>query len=108
MWIEDHSMGESEVRTPAEVVRTRRLKIGDEGGKVRAVLGTNDEGITSLSVLDQGGTLRALLDASDRSEQVNSLVVFGLTKDGQAGLSFSASRKIGTSRWQSGKMATST
>ena len=33
---------------------------------------------------------------------------FGLTKDGQAGLSFSASRKLGTSRWQSGKMATST
>jgi hypothetical protein len=77
MWIEDHSMGESEVRTPAEVVRTRRLKIIDEGGKVRAVLGTNDEGITSLSVLDQGGTLRALLDASDRSEQVNGLGVFG-------------------------------
>jgi hypothetical protein len=69
-------MGEPENKPPAEVVRTKRLEIVDDEGKVRAVLGTDEAGVTSLSVFDQSERLRASLDASEVPEQMNGLGFF--------------------------------
>lgn len=69
-------MSEHEEREPAEVLKARRLEIVDDKGKVRAVLGTNEEGVTSLSMFDQSGRMRASLDASEVPEQMNGLGIF--------------------------------
>ena len=69
-------MSEHEGTKPAEVLRTKRLEIVDDEGKVRAVLGTNEAGVTSLSVFDQSERLRASLDASEVPEQMNGLGIF--------------------------------
>jgi hypothetical protein len=69
-------MSESQDKKPTEVLRTRRLEIVDDEGKVRALLGTNEEGVTSLSVFDQSKRLRISLDASENPEQLNGLGVF--------------------------------
>ncbi len=69
-------MSEAQDRQPVEVLRTKRLEIVDDEGKVRAVLATGENRITSLSLFDQSATLRASLDASDAPEQMNGLGVF--------------------------------
>ncbi len=48
-------MGKPEDVVPAEVLRAKRLEIVDDEGKVRAVLGTCEEGIGGLSVFDESG-----------------------------------------------------
>jgi hypothetical protein len=93
-------MSETQDKKTTEVLRTRRLEIVDDDGKVRAVLGTNEEGVTSLAVFDHSKRLRISLDASENPEQVNGLGVFdtngkhrgslGAYEDGQSSLSFSA------------------
>jgi hypothetical protein len=69
-------MGEPENKLPAEVVRTKRLEIVDDEGNVRAVLGTDEAGVTSVSVFDQSERLRASLHASEVPEQMNGLGIF--------------------------------
>ena len=69
-------MGEPEDKKPTDVLRTKRLEIVDDEGKVRAVLGTNEEGVTSLTVFDQSGRLRASLDAGEIPEQGSDLSIF--------------------------------
>ncbi len=66
-------MNEPEDKAPAEVLRTKRLEIVDDEGKVRAALGTDEAGVTSLSIFDQSSRLRVSLDASEISEQANGL-----------------------------------
>jgi hypothetical protein len=69
-------MSEFQEKKPTDVLRTRRLEIVDDDGKVRAVLGMDEQGVTSLSVFDQSERLRASLDASEVDEQMNGLGVF--------------------------------
>ncbi len=69
-------MSEPENKQPAEVLRTKRLEIVDDEGKVRAVLATDEKGVTSLSMFDQSARLRASLDTSDAPEQMNGLGLF--------------------------------
>ena len=45
-------MSEPQDKKPVEVLRTKRLEIVDDEGKVRAVLGTNEQRVTSLSIFD--------------------------------------------------------
>jgi hypothetical protein len=47
-------------KKPTDVLRARRLEIVDDKGDVRAVLGTNEEGVASLSVFDQSARIRGL------------------------------------------------
>ena len=61
---------------PAEVLRTKRLEIVDDEGKARAVLGTDEQGVTSLAIFDQSERLRASLDAGEVPEQMNGLGIF--------------------------------
>jgi hypothetical protein len=72
----DQAMSEHGGEPLTDVLRTKRLEIVDDEGKVRAVLGTNEQGVTSLSIFDQSARLRASLDASDVSEQMNGLGIF--------------------------------
>ena len=69
-------MSEPENKPPVEVVRTKRLEIVDDEGKVRAVLVTNEEGVASLSVFDQSERVRASLGAGEIPEQGSGLSVF--------------------------------
>jgi len=69
-------MSEPENKPPTEVLRTKRLEIVDDERKVRAALGTDEAGVTSLSIFDQSGRLRASLDASEIPEQANGLALF--------------------------------
>jgi hypothetical protein len=39
--------------SPAEVLRAKRLEIVDDEGKVRAELGTDGQGVASLSLLPE-------------------------------------------------------
>ena len=48
-------MSEPEDKKRAEVLQTKRLEIVDDEGKVRAALGTDEKGVTSLSVFDARG-----------------------------------------------------
>ena len=59
-----------------QVLRTKRLEIVDDEGKTRAVLGTDEQGVTSLAIFDQSERLRASLDASEVPEQMNGLGIF--------------------------------
>jgi hypothetical protein len=52
------------------------LEIVDDEGKVRAALGTDEEGVASLSVFDASGTLRASLEAGEISGGASGLAVF--------------------------------
>src|ERR671920_2353193 len=74
--MEGQVMGEREEKQPADVLRTKRLEIVDDEGKVRAVLGTNEDGVTSLSVFDQSQRVRASLEAGEIPEQGSGLSVF--------------------------------
>jgi hypothetical protein len=69
-------MGEPEDKSPAEVVRAKRLEIVDDEGKVRAVLGTDEQGVVSLSIFDASGRLRASLNAEENPEKASGLGVF--------------------------------
>jgi hypothetical protein len=69
-------MSEHAEKQPAELLRAKRLEIVDDEGKVRAVLGTNEEGVISLSVFDQSARLRASLEASGVPEQTSGFGVF--------------------------------
>jgi hypothetical protein len=69
-------MKEPEDKTSADVLRVKRLEIVDDEGKVRAGLGTDEEGITSLSLFDASGRLRSTLDAEERSGKASGLGVF--------------------------------
>jgi hypothetical protein len=69
-------MSEHADKQPAELLRAKRLEIVDDEGKVRAVLGTNEEGVISLSVFDQSARLRASLEASGVPEQTSGFGVF--------------------------------
>jgi hypothetical protein len=63
--------------SPAEVLRAKRLEIVDDEGKVRAMLGTREEGIGGLSVFDESsGRVRARLEAGEIPEQGSGLSVF--------------------------------
>jgi hypothetical protein len=68
-------MSEIQKNKPTDVLRTRRLEVVDDEGRVRAVLGTNEWGFTSLSIFDQSERLRTSLDASEVDEQMNGLSV---------------------------------
>jgi hypothetical protein len=52
-------MGEHGERQPADVQRTKRLEIVNDEDQVRAVLETNQERVTSLSVYDRSERLRS-------------------------------------------------
>jgi hypothetical protein len=55
-------MREPENDSPAEVVRAKRLEIVDDEGKVRAVLGTDEQGSGSLvAAFITGAALVALV-----------------------------------------------
>ena len=70
-------MSEPGNTSPAEVLRAKRLEIVDDDGKVRAVLGTREEGIGGLSVFDESsGRVRARLVAGEIPEQGSGLSVF--------------------------------
>jgi hypothetical protein len=69
-------MSEHGGKPPSDVLRTKRLEIVDDEGKTRAVLGTNEQGVTSLAIFDQSERLRASLDASEVPEQMNGLGIF--------------------------------
>jgi hypothetical protein len=69
-------MSEPGNTSPAEVLRAKRLEIVDDEGKVRAVLGTREEGIGVVSVYDQSGRVRASLEAGEIPEQASGLSVF--------------------------------
>jgi hypothetical protein len=69
-------MREHEHASPAEVLRAKRLEILDDEGKVRAVLGTDEKGIASLSVFDASGRLRSSLDAEEIPGEASGLGVF--------------------------------
>jgi hypothetical protein len=96
-------MREPEDKSPAEVLRVKQLEIVDDEGRVRALLGTDREGRTSLSVFDQSDRIRISLGASAIPEQGGGLSFLGtngklraglgLHENGQAGLSFSAAQK---------------
>jgi hypothetical protein len=74
--MEGQVMGEREERQPTDVLRTKRLEIVDDEGKVRAALGTDEKGITSLSLFDASGRLRSTLDAEEISGAASGLGVF--------------------------------
>src|ERR687890_438990 len=74
--MEGHGMSEHAEKQPADVLRTKRLELVDDEGKARAVLGTNEQGVTSLAIFDQSERLRASLDASEVPEQMNGLGIF--------------------------------
>jgi hypothetical protein len=74
--MEGQAMSEHEEKQTADVLRTKRLEIVDDEGKVRAALGTDEAGVTSLSLFDQSQRLRARLDASEVPEQMNGLGIF--------------------------------
>jgi hypothetical protein len=74
--MEGQAMSEHGDKSPTDVLRTKRLEIVDDEGKVCAMLGTNEEGVTSLSVFDQSARLRASLDAGEIPEQGSGLSVF--------------------------------
>lgn len=96
-------MSEREDKTPARVLRAKQLEIVDNEGKVRALLGTDREGTTSLSIFDHSDRVRASLGASAIPEKGGGLSVYdkngehraglGLDESGQAGLSVSAGQK---------------
>jgi hypothetical protein len=69
-------MSELEDKSLADVLRTKRLGLVDDEGKVRAVLGTREEGIGGLSVFDASGRIRASLEAGEVPEQSSGLSVF--------------------------------
>jgi hypothetical protein len=69
-------MSKPEDAVPAEVLQAKRLEIVDNEGKVRAALGTDAQGVASLSLFDQSGRLRVTVDASDIPEQYNGVAVF--------------------------------
>ena len=69
-------MSEHAEKQPPDVLRTKRLELVDDEGKVRAVLGTNEDGVTSLSVFDQSQRVRASLEAGEIPEQGSGLSVF--------------------------------
>jgi hypothetical protein len=60
--MEGLAMSEHEDKKPADVLRTKRLEIVDDEGKVRAALGTGEEGVASLSIFDQSERLRVSLE----------------------------------------------
>jgi hypothetical protein len=68
--------GKPDDASPAEVLRAKRVEIVDDEGKVRAVLGTREEGIGGLSVYDESGRVRARLEAGEIPEQGSGLSVF--------------------------------
>jgi hypothetical protein len=57
--MEGQPMSEHGKKQRAEVLRTMRLEIVDEECKVRAVPGTNEEQLTSLSGYDRSERLRS-------------------------------------------------
>jgi hypothetical protein len=69
-------MSEPGNTSPAEVLRAKRLEIVDDEGKVRAVLGTREEGVGGLWVFDESGRVRARLEAGEIPEQGSGLSVF--------------------------------
>ena len=69
-------MSEHGGKPPSDVLRTKRLEIVDDEGKARAVLGTDEEGITSLSLFEPSGRLRTTLDAEERPDKASGLGVF--------------------------------
>ncbi len=83
-------MREPENNSPEGVVRAKRLEIVDDEGKVRAMLGTDEQGVASLSIFDASGRLQASLDASDIPKQTNGLAVFDESGRLQIGLGASA------------------
>src|SRR5215210_169325 len=62
--------------SPTEVLRTRRLEIVDEKGKVRAVLGAHENGSVGLDVFDNAGKIRASYSVADDAETSASGVQF--------------------------------
>ena len=89
-----------EDKSPAEVLRAKRLEIVDDEGKVRAALGTDEKGVASLSIFDSSGRLRVTVDASAAPEKGGGLSIhdtngavhvgLGVYEDGQAELRFAA------------------
>lgn len=96
---------ESEPQSPpvSDVVRTKRLEIVDDEGKVRAALGTDEEGMGGLTLFDEGGKKRAVLEAGEAQKHAEGLALFdaqgniramlGLSKDGHSNLSILAGGK---------------
>ncbi len=72
----NQSMREPEDKSPAEVLRAKRLEVVDDEGKVRAALGTDEKGIGGLSVYDESGRLRASLEAGEIPGEASGLSVF--------------------------------
>ena len=69
--------GPREEATPAaateEVLRAKRLEIVDDEGRIRASLGTREEGIGGLAVFDASGRRRIALEAGEVDGQGSGL-----------------------------------
>jgi hypothetical protein len=92
--MEEHALSESENKPPAEVVRTKRLEIVDNEGKVRAALGTDEDGVASLSMFGASGKLGVSLDASNVPEQSNGLALFDTSGELQVAVGASTGPSI--------------
>jgi len=62
--------------TTENVLRTRRLEIVDDSGKVRAVLGTGENDVTDLSMFDASGKVRAALEVGEVPGEASGLRLF--------------------------------
>jgi hypothetical protein len=69
-------MSEHGDKPPTDVLRTKRLEIVDDEGKVRATLGTDEEETTSLSAFDSSNRIRFTLNAAEAPEKASGLGVF--------------------------------
>jgi hypothetical protein len=68
-----------EDKPPAEVLRAKRLEIVNDEGAARAALGTDEQGVTSLSVFDASGRVWASLEAGEIAGEGSGLSVFDTT-----------------------------
>lgn len=65
-----------EAKSGAEVLRAKRLEIVDDEGKVRASLGTLENGAGELALRDASGRVRAVLEVGEVPGEASGLRVF--------------------------------
>lgn len=83
--VEDKQRGE-EARPASEVLRAKRLEIVDDEGKVRASLGTLENGVGELALRDASGRVRAVLEVGEIPGEASGLRVFDTNGRARVGL----------------------
>ena len=88
--------GKSQNPPASDILRTKRLEVVDDEGRVRAALGTDEEGMGGLTLFDESGKKRAVLEAGEAQGHAEGLALFdadgniratlGFSKDGHSNL----------------------